>query len=297
MVDTEDWYIPLDIVFITSLVTAILFSVFFLTIIMIEKTCHTIPMMLTANLCLGELIFAFSMLGIAVLTLENDLKQIQYQNSFCIVYPYLAYTGSALMHYAVLLQALYRYISVVYPTHLFWQSARCQFILICLAWIISFVCSLEFLLRGEIIYNVDNQACFIPFGFSFSINYMIFTVYLFPFSILIFIYIKLVRYVKKMSRRAMSAFTLSRARRQLILVRRTVILVMILLAFGIPYVILVIISFFTALPKYYFRIACISLNLSLVPLMLALFQFTDPIKAAVMKRIERRPNGIVAPIA
>lgn len=296
MVDTEEWYTPLNIILITSLIIAVLFSLFFLMIIMIEKTCHTVPMVLTANFCLGELVFAFGMLGIAALALENDLKQIQYQNSFCIIYPYLAYTGSGLMHYAFLLQALHRYFTVVYPTYLFWQSAQCQFVLICLTWIISFLCSLEYLLRGEIIYNVDNQACFIPFNFSFSINYMLVTVYLFPLSILILIHIKLGRYVEKMNAHIMPAFTLTRARRQLYMLRCTIILVVILFTFGIPYVILVVISFFTTLPKYYFRIACISIDVSLIPLMIALFQFTDPIKTAVVKRIKRRPNAIVATI-
>lgn len=296
IVDIEVWYIPLNIILIISLGIAIIFSLTFIIIIMIDKTCHTISMMLTANLCLGELVFAYSMLGIASSSLENDLKQIQYQNLLCIVHPYLAYTGSALMHYAVLLQALHRYISLVYPNCLFWQSARFQILLICITWIISFVGSLEFPLLGEIIYNVDNQACFIPFRFSFSINYMILSVYLIPQTIQIFIYIKLVQYVKIMSRRITPVNTLFRARRELKIVRRTIILVMILLAFGIPYIILVIISFFTNLPKYYFRIACISIDVSLVPLMIALFQFTQPIKTAVMKRLKRRSNIIAVAI-
>ena len=296
MVDIETWYIPLDIILIISLGIAIIFSLIFIIIIIIDKTCHTISMMLTANLCLGELVFAYGMLGIALLELENDLKQIQYQDLLCIVHPYLAYTGSAILHYSVVLQAFHRYIIVVYPTRRFWQSARFQFILICITWIISLVGSLEFILSGEIIYNIDNQACFIPFQLSFSIIYMILSVYLIPLSIQILIYIHLVYYVKKIHQRVTPANTLSRAQRELKMIRHTIILVMILLTFGIPYVILVIISFSTKLPKYYFRIACISLDVSLVPLMLALFQFTGPVKTAVMKRIKRRPNVIVAAV-
>jgi hypothetical protein len=53
---------------------------------------------------------------------------------------------------------------------------------------------------------------------------------------IIFIYLKLVRYVKGMSRRITSINTLSRAQRELKMVQRTSILVTIIAAIGFPYV-------------------------------------------------------------
>jgi hypothetical protein len=82
--DIETWNIPLDII---SLDIATIFSLIFIIIIMIDKTCHTISMMLTATLCFGIFVFACGMLGIASVALENDLKQMQYQHSLCIVHP------------------------------------------------------------------------------------------------------------------------------------------------------------------------------------------------------------------
>ena len=85
-------------------------------------------MMLVANSCLAELVFGSDMLGMAIFTFQNDLKQIQYQDSLCIFRGYLGYIATILQNYSYLLQAVYRYIIVVYPTRLFWQSAKFQLI-------------------------------------------------------------------------------------------------------------------------------------------------------------------------
>jgi hypothetical protein len=55
-------------------------------------------------------------------------------------------------------------------------------------------------------------------------------------------------------------------------------------------------SFFNSAPKYDFRIAFIFLYASLVLVMIALFQNTDPVMMFVMKKINRLPNTIVAAI-
>jgi hypothetical protein len=75
IINIQSWFIPLDIICVTSLILAIILAGLFLFIITIDKTCHTVPMMLVANSCLAELIFASNSLGMAVFTLENDLKK------------------------------------------------------------------------------------------------------------------------------------------------------------------------------------------------------------------------------
>ncbi|CAF4783604.1 unnamed protein product, partial [Rotaria sp. Silwood2] len=83
-------------------------------------------MMLVANSCLAEVIFGSDMLGMALFTFQNDIHQIQYQDSFCVFRGFLGYVVTILQNYSYLLQAIYRYITVVYPTRLFWQSVRFQ---------------------------------------------------------------------------------------------------------------------------------------------------------------------------
>jgi hypothetical protein len=109
-----------------------------------------------------------------------------------------------------------------------------------------------------------------------------------------FIYFKLLLYVHEMSKHVTPINTLFRAQRQLKIVQRIVILITIILILGLPYGVFTLMSFFTSPPKYHFRIAYIFIDVSLVFVMIALFQFTDPLKASIVKGIKRRPNRAVA---
>jgi len=99
-----------------------------------------------------------------------------------------------------------------------------------------------------------------------------------------------------MSKRVTPVNTLLRAQKDLKMVQRTVILISILLIPGIPFTLFIFMSFFTNPPKYHFRIAYIFLDVSLIFVMIALFQFNDPLKSSIMKKIKGKPNIVVAAI-
>jgi hypothetical protein len=112
-----------------------------------------------------------------------------------------------------------------------------------------------------------------------------------------FIYFKLILYVREINKRVTPINTLFHAQRELKMVRRTVILISILFTLGFPYALFIFISFFTIPPKYHYRIAFLFIDVSSVLVMIALFQFTDPLKTSIMKLIKRRPNVVVATVA
>jgi hypothetical protein len=293
----ESWFIPLDILMILCTTVAVVLALIILSIVILDKTCHTVQMMLIANSCLAALVFGSDMLGMASFTFQNDLKQIQYQDSLCIFRGYFGYVVTVLQNYSYSLQAIYRYITVVYPTSLFCQSVRFQAFLICLIWIFGFVCPIPYILTNEIKYNVDNQACQMPLRLSFLTIYNALCVYMIPIALIIFIYFKLVRYVKEMSKHVTPVNTLFRAERELKMVRRIVILVVGIITTGFPYAIFVFMSFFTSPPKYHFRIAYIFVDVSLAFVLIALFQFTEQLKTSIKKAISRRINPILPTIA
>ncbi len=99
-----------------------------------------------------------------------------------------------------------------------------------------------------------------------------------------------------MGKRVTSTNILFRTQRELKMVRRTIILVGVLIISGLPYTIFIIISFFTTPSKYYFRIAFIFIDAGMVLVMFVLFQFTDPLKASLIKRINLRPNTVAVAI-
>ncbi|CAF1159138.1 unnamed protein product [Adineta ricciae] len=200
---------------------------------------------------------------------------------------YIGYTTCAALNYSFLLQAIYRYMTVMYPMRLFWQSTRFQILLILATWIFSFIYPFEFLFNNGIIYNVDNQICQLPLRRSFSIIYMSSCVYAIPILLVITTYIKLIRYVHQMSKHVTAIVVYTRAQKELKMVRRIVILVMILTFICLPYEIFVLMGMFTSPPQYHFRIAYIFVDSSYTLVIMILFQFTEPVRSYAMKKIER----------
>ncbi|CAF1026700.1 unnamed protein product [Adineta steineri] len=288
----ESWFISLDIINIIFLILVIILGVLFLFIIIIDKTCHTVPVMLVANSCLATLLFTSASLGMTIWSLKNDLEQISYQDSLCIFRGYFSHVTIAAQLHSYLLQAIYRYITVIYPTRLLWQSKQFQGFLIGLTWVFAFILAIPNVVTGEIQYNADNQICETPFHLSFVIIYNIIYVYFIPMNGIMSIYFKLILYVKEINKRVTPVNTVSRAERELKMVHRIVVLVSILLTLGIPYTIFIFIGFFTQPPKYHFRIAFTFVYISLVFIMITLFQFTDPVKTYITKKLKRQSNII-----
>jgi hypothetical protein len=135
----------------------------------------------------------------------------------------------------------------------------------------------------------------VPLGFSFSILYAPLFIYIVPVHLVIFLYMRLVRFVRGMNQRVTPANTLSRAQRDLKMVRRVAILIQTLFISGFPLSLFIFLSFFNRTPKYHFRIGFIFNDASMLFVMIGLFQFTDSLKASVKKIMYSRPN-IVLPI-
>jgi hypothetical protein len=72
----ETWFIPLDILLIMCTTSAIGLAMIFLFAIIFDKTCHTVPMMLVANVCLTGLVLGMDTLWMGIFTLQNDPKKI-----------------------------------------------------------------------------------------------------------------------------------------------------------------------------------------------------------------------------
>jgi hypothetical protein len=87
---------------------------------------------------------------------------------------------------------------------------------------------------------------------------------------------------------------LLRIQRDLKMVRRIVIHLLILVALGLPYTIFFIISFFTNPPRYHFRLAFLSVDISLACVIITLYQFSDPIKTFLIETINKWTNQSIS---
>ena len=109
-IDFKPWFIVVDITIIILLAFTVLLAVCFLTIVILNKTCHTMPILLTCNSCIAEIVYGCNMMSIAVFSLENDRKRRIFQDPLCVFRDYLGYVGTGMLLYSLTLQALYRYI-------------------------------------------------------------------------------------------------------------------------------------------------------------------------------------------
>jgi hypothetical protein len=89
----ESWFIPFDIFLIICSILIILILTLFLLIIIFDKTCHTIPMLLIGNTSLSGLLMGCILLSFSIFTLRNDLLEIEYEDSLCILRAYIGYVS------------------------------------------------------------------------------------------------------------------------------------------------------------------------------------------------------------
>ena len=297
MTTTEQWFIPLDIVMIASTLFIILLTSIFLLAIVMDKNCHTTPMMLIANTCLAMFVLGCNRLGMNIFTVTNDLKRLRTADSLCALRGYIVNSSYALVMFSFALHAFYRYMVVVHPFRLLWVSLRCQLFLIILTWMFSFCCSLVALCFGKIVYNADNQTCQVPLRFSYAMVFALFYTYMIPILMIAGMYIRLVFYVKAIRERAGASSALVRTRREVKMVRSTVIVVGTLIGAGFPYMIFILMDFFEAPWMFDFRIGFAFIDVLMPSTMLAVYQFNDPLRMSITKRLTVRINRITATTA
>ncbi|CAF1085173.1 unnamed protein product [Adineta steineri] len=168
-----------------------------------------------------------------------------------------------------------------------WRTVKIQSCLVIVIWVVCILYSLPLLLTGQITYSVNNQICQIPLRLSLPMIYVTVIIYMIPNSGILGFYIKLTRYVHQISLRTVGNHTLFHARRELKLVKRTFILSNTLIVLGLPYMIFVLMSFFTPPPKYHFRIAYICADISVLLVVIIGYCFTPNIKTIIRKKFTR----------
>ncbi|CAF1085250.1 unnamed protein product [Adineta steineri] len=288
LIETEVWFLPFDIIGIISTSLSIILGLFYLFIVIKHKTYSTVQLLLVCNSSVAVILLSCILLNMAIFTLQHDLQHSSETSiSFCIILGFLAFIADGLQNYSYLLTAIYQYISVVYPNKVIWRTVKTQFCLIIVIWIVCIIDMLPLFVTGQITYNIDNQVCQVPLRLSVSVVYGAAIIYAIPNFGITVVYIKLTRYVQQISLRTVSNHTLFHARRELRLVQRTFVLCNTLIVLGLPYMIFVLMSFFTPPPKYHFRIIFIGIDISVLAVVIIGYCFTPNIKTIIQKILSR----------
>lgn len=282
-IDNQPWHIPIDIISIIFCSISILLANLYLFVIIYHKMYEKISMSLVAYSCFSELVFSIGKLCSIIYVLQNDLQGIAYYDVRCLIYAYISYTGMAMQNYSYLLQAMYRYVLVVYPTRLFYRSVRFQYVLIILVCLVAMIYPIILIVTKEIKYNIEDQICQIPFQLSFINLYNMFFMYFIPIGVISLIYIKMVRYVRNMGRNVTTVNRFYRAQRELRLIQRIVLLVSIIVALGIPYSLFNLLSYFNRPQKDQIRISYAFVDASVLLIMVIIFVVTKSLRESFMK--------------
>lgn len=180
---------------------------------------------------------------------------------------------------------LHRYLIIVYPSLRLYRSYRFQLVLILLLWIFGFVVLIPLFYFDQIEYNIDNDICQVPIRLSWGMMYLIIVVYLIPNVLVNVIYWKLIRHVHRMNERMKRICLLSRRKRELKMIKTIVTINTILVIFSVPSVIFLLISCFTTIPKWHFRILFFFTDLCTTALIIVVLKTTEPVRNAVMKSL------------
>lgn len=283
----EIWFIVVDTMNILFSCLSILLSILFLMLVAIRPAFQTVPIMLSAYSAFCLLLAGISALAIAIFSLSNDLQAIEYVDRFCEFRGYFGLVGGSVQNYSYLLQALYRYFNIMYPHNTTLVAPRTQFCLIIKALILSWACVLPVYFSHAITYDVYNQVCQPPFVFSFITIYNAAVINLIPVYATVIIYIKVILHVRYLNKQTTAINLQVRAKRELKLLRRVIILTITIMTLGLPYVMFLFISFFQAPPKYHLRISFIFIYVSIFLIMLELIKFTDPVLDVILEFIHR----------
>lgn len=181
-ITNEPWFLPVDIIMNISIRCVTILVTIFFFVILLNKTCRIVPMLLVGNTCFIGIFSGAVVFWMSLLKLINDYQQIAYEDIFCQCREYIGYTACSIFNFSFLTQAFYRFMRVVYQTRLTFQSWKFQLFLIVITRLFCILFPVVFLFIKKILYDPANQICQLPLRFSFAIIYMALCVYMVPVS-------------------------------------------------------------------------------------------------------------------
>jgi hypothetical protein len=75
LIQTELWFLPMNIVMITTTILSIVLGLIFISIAMMYQTSWSVQMILTCNSCLAEGFLSFVLLSIVTFAFRHHIKQ------------------------------------------------------------------------------------------------------------------------------------------------------------------------------------------------------------------------------
>ncbi|CAF0794221.1 unnamed protein product [Adineta steineri] len=193
-----------------------------------------ITVVLCSHIYLTILIYSSMLISMNVRSILGDLYNQSFDSSWCIFSGYLAIVMLGMLYMTFVNQAFYRLIRIVYSQNRWFQSLKLYMILPFIE-IIIIICILLCVLipLNAVIYLQNNSFCYVTFTNIPGILWAAFVAYVCPFCCLLFIYLHITRFIHQQGN-IQTLIIKQRQARDLLVIRRILIIVSLLLILGIP---------------------------------------------------------------
>ncbi|UJR07443.1 hypothetical protein I4U23_011729 [Adineta vaga] len=300
MLDNENKKIALILTSFT-LVTVIfgtIISSFVLLILIYHCLCNRIKQedKITVYLCihiyLSVLILTTIIVSMNIRTLLGDLNGKSFDSSWCIFSGYLALIHISAMYMAFGNQAFYRLVRIVYPQHRFFGSLKFYVLLSIIEYICTIGIQCVIVSWNGVIYLIDDYFCYVSFANLRAVMWAAFFVYLFPSLGILTIYIRITTFLRH-QKNNLTLITKQRQDRDVLIVQRILILVILLLFLGIPAMFFIL--RFAITNDYHpltVRVSWLSVGISMSGLSFALIFLIPQLKSIARKLFQ--PHRVAA---
>ncbi len=273
--------------------TSFLISVFTLILIFIyiRPFISNVPILLTCNTYITVIGSSFmTLLVLAFGVYDSVHPSISLDDYYCQLRSYINYVFICAFYYSCALQAMFRLFRVVFPKHKILQSSGMFLVAILVQWLIPIFYILAYLLLGDFQYQPDIGSCWLSFKNIPALSIAMAFVYGTPLIIMSVIYACIIRYIRQTVQ--IQQIRQQANKRDLLIVKRMIMLVLIAMGIGIPTGVLLIIYMITNyLISLAYHIQALSLTTGLILESVAL-GFITPQVREMFKRNRQQVNPI-----
>ncbi|CAF1461178.1 unnamed protein product [Adineta ricciae] len=214
---------------------------------------------------------------------------ISFGGRWCQIRTYLAHVCFCALYYSFVLQAIFRLFRIVFYRHKIFQSFGMFCIAVFLQWVISFLWILPNLLLDDFKYLPMEYNCWISFENLRGLIMVTVTIFNNPLSIIFTIYTQIIRYTRRSSE--MQQRRQHSNKRDLLILKRIVILIFIIVGIGLPTVIIVIIYICTKyVVAFAYHIQGLSISLGVFIASISLIFITPQIQEVLQNQARVRPH-------
>ena len=208
------------------------------------------------------------------------------QDAHCELRTHFMLTGYSAFHYSFLVQASYRLIRVVFYRHRFFHSRRFFLFAVALQWILANLLPLSMFLPSIYVYIPEFYRCWIPLENVRGVLTCLIVIYTLPISIILIIYLLIGRYIRQHN--AIQHRRLHSNARDIIVLKRIVIILSVTVAIGVPTMIMLLLKILIDMPlemAYEIQDFCLAVGFLIAVLC---FTWTTPEIRRILKENQNR---------